>query len=125
MAAIVLAACLLTGCGARTDLGLEMHQDGGTNVEAGAQPKDCLPSAVRGVVATGGDGVCVLEGRSADGRLHRMECRTNPEGCVWYTDGTERCRCDEPDWANTCGNGVPICAGWNLPFDFASDVTYE
>lgn len=104
----------LVACGARSG-----------NTTDAEQAIDCLPQAVRGVVGTSGPGTCVLEGRDADGRRHRMECSRDPEICVWFTDGTERCRCAEPDWANTCANSVPICVGWNLPFDFADDVTFK
>ncbi|MEZ4222978.1 MAG: hypothetical protein R3B13_18690 [Polyangiaceae bacterium] len=54
-----------------------------------------------------------------------MVCDLSELSCTWYTDGVERCTCTTPDWANVCPNGVPICRGWNLPFDFSSDVEFQ
>lgn len=128
--AIALAlglTCALGACGSRSGLTeAEVHSD--ASVGDGCR----LPSAVRGVVERVADNACSLEGRSADGRTHRMSCATSGSppsttfaGCEWVTDGVTVCECDEPDWAITCTNGVPLCVRWNLPFDFATDVHRE
>lgn len=122
-AGVLTSMMLLLGCGAR----------GGLTDELGDAGEACpLPSAVRGVVGTVDGHGCALEGRSPDGRSHRMDCRVvegpRPRsfaGCRWSTDGETVCECDAPNWANTCPNGVPICVSWNRPFDFASDVVFE
>jgi hypothetical protein len=120
-------AILLTACGSRSGLA-----DPERATDAGVASGCRLPSAVRGVVGRAEDGRCVLEGRSADGRTHRMTCATTGTfpratfaGCRWVTDGVTVCECDAPDWANTCPGSVPICLGWNRPFDFATDVRFE
>ena len=109
---VLVALIMMAGCGART---------GTVNDDAGPA---CPSSDVRGVVGTLEDDRCALEGRDPDGIVHRMECRMRPASCVWLVEGVETCRCAEPDWANTCPNGVPICLGWGHPFDFANDVEY-
>jgi len=112
---VVSLACV--ACGARSGHVTDQHSDAGQG--------NCLPQAVRGVVGKTSPNTCVLEGRDAAGQRHLMQCSINPEVCVWFMEGSERCRCTEPNWAMTCPNGVPICAGWNLPFDFVYDVTFE
>ncbi len=113
---------LAAACGARSD----------TMEDAGDAGATCPPAEVRGVVGTTFDHACALEGRDADGHEARLTCWTSGEAptttferCVWEIDGEQRCACDEPDWVNTCPNGVPLCLGWNLSFDFASDVVFE
>lgn len=122
-----LLATLLTACGSRSGL-----TEAALGTDAGVADGCPLPSAVRGVVGTAEARRCVLEGRSADGRTHRLTCETVGDapfatfaGCEWVTDGVTACTCDEPDWANTCPSGVPLCLGWNRPFDFATDVRFE
>jgi len=116
---------LLVGCGAKGGLVTDEARDGGVD--------SCSPpSRVRGVVGTVDGPTCSLEGRDEDGRVHRMTCTVSGagpalefEGCIWVTDGETVCECDQPDWANTCPGGVPICAPWAASFDFASDVVFE
>ena len=82
--------------------------------------QDFPEDTVRDVVISSEGGVCILEGQTADGQHHRLECRVDPDECVWFTDDSERLTCDEPDWANTCPNGVPVCVEWVSHIDFAN-----
>ncbi|MBW2460904.1 MAG: hypothetical protein JRH11_04610 [Deltaproteobacteria bacterium] len=115
------------GCGAKGGLVTDEARDGGGVVDT------CTPpSRVRGVVGTVDGPTCSLEGLGEDGRVHRMTCAVSGAspalefaGCVWVTDGETVCGCDQPDWASTCPNGVPICGPWAGSFDFALDVTFE
>jgi hypothetical protein len=126
---VVVCAAALLACGARSALLDDEALDGG----ASDGSDECLlPDAVRGVVGTGDATTCVLEGQSADGRTHRMECSVTDAadprefaGCRWRTDGEVVCECHSPDWASTCPNSIPICVRWNRPFDFARDVEFE
>jgi hypothetical protein len=123
--AVLIAA--LAACGARSGT-----LDDGADAGADTGPA-CLPREVRGVVGRVGEGWCTLAGIGSDGLMHTMRCTTRGappttefETCVWLVEGEERCTCTEgPDWSNTCPNGVPLCATWNRPFDFATDVVFE
>jgi hypothetical protein len=134
VARLLVVLVFSLGCGVRSPLEVEPPAEPAVPVDSGAPDADgdgatrpmrdpCLPMTVRNVRGLITPNSCVLRGQG-DGQNQRMDCiRTGT--CIWYTDGVERCRCNEPNFANVCPNGVPICVGWNLPFDFASDVRFE
>lgn len=52
-----------------------------------------------------------------NGHEHRILC--DGQTCRWYVDDVQLCTCQELDYANRCGNGVPMCADWLRYFDFS------
>lgn len=112
---------LSVGCTER--LILDDGQPGGN--DGGAE---CLPTVVvEDVILRDSPGRCSFEGPDEEGRFQEIVCMETAEGfegCVWLTDGVERCECDTPDFANTCGNGIPTCAGWVDGFNLAN-AEYE
>lgn len=52
-------------------------------------------------------GSCTLGSIDEDGNPVRLAC--DGQRCVLFVDGVRRCTCTELDYANVCGNGVPIC----------------
>jgi hypothetical protein len=108
IAVVVLGA--LSGLGA-----------GACGARVGAPQPEChgpdlLFTPIDGMATILDDGLCIFE-ENQDGREHRVVC--DSEGCLWYVDGTLTCTCEQLDYANTCTNGVPMCADWYGHFDFS------
>lgn len=78
---------------------------------------DLLSTPLSGGEAILVDGSCTFE-EEQDGHTHRVVC--NGETCLWQVDGEETCVCQRLDYANRCGNGVPMCADWQDYFDFSA-----
>ena len=68
------------------------------------------------------EGRCSFE-TVQDGHRHRVVC--DGESCLWTVDGTLTCTCEHLDNANTCGNGIPLCADWLLHFDFSGGTSSD
>jgi hypothetical protein len=63
-------------------------------------------------------GLLVLAGVDGSGVSYREEC--DGTTCTWYENGQALCGSDQLDYANTGPNGIPLCAEWRPPWNWAT-----
>jgi hypothetical protein len=102
-----LTVAAAAGCGSR-----------GSLASGGADARCALPASFVSQSCRLSTASCALGGVDPVGVKHELAC--DGKACTWSRDGRRACDCGRLDYANTCSNGVPLCAAWKPPFNFAT-----
>ena len=77
-----------------------------------------MPAALSSQKCNYSTGLLTLEGVDDDGVRYREEC--DGTTCTWFENGQAVCGCDQLDYANVGPNGIPLCADWTPPWNWAT-----
>lgn len=79
------------------------------------------------LVCTNGTTGCELIGQMPDGRAVRESCDGSTLQCSLFIDDVLVCTCpaEHIDFANTCGNGVPLCSDWHMNLSTAEQCIID
>jgi hypothetical protein len=114
--AVCCAAALLLSCGGRSTPGPGAAADGADG-EVTADAACPMPAALSSQRCRASAERCEVGGVDDRGVRYEMVC--DGTDCVWKEGDRVVCGCDHLNYANTCPLGVPTCADWNPPFNWA------
>ena len=80
---------------------------------------DCpMPASLGQQECVDSPGLIVREGVYASGVHCREEC--DGTTCTWYENGEAACGCSQVDYSNSSAHGIPLCADWTPPWNWAT-----